>query len=89
MSDLSNLVFEVIPRCILVDFVRVLNEFENELIKVSFDIDALQLWIDILVDEHKVRVDLKSTILTHYYSDLIALLCLRVYFCDRAILNQR
>ena len=27
MPDLSNLVFEVISRCILVNFVRVLNEF--------------------------------------------------------------
>ena len=89
MPDLSNLVFEVISRCILVDFVRVLNEFENELIKVSFDIDALQLWINILVDEHKVRVDLKSTILTHNYSNLIALLCLWVNFCYRTILDQR
>ena len=71
------------------DFVRVLNEFKNKLIKVSFDIDALQLWINILVDEHKVRVDLKSAILTHNYSNLIALLCLRVDFGDRAILNQR
>ena len=69
--------------------MRILNELENELIKVSFDIYALQLFIDILVDKHKVRVNLKSSIFSHDYTHLVALLCLFVDFGDRAILDQR
>ena len=86
MSDLSNLELEALLQLSLIDFVRFLNELENELIEVSFDIDALQLWIDILIYKHKVRVDLKSSVFAHNYSNLIALLCLWVNFC---FLNRR
>ena len=89
VSDLSNLVLEALLQVTFFDFVRILNKLQNELIKVSFDIDTLQLWIDIFIHKHEVRVYLKSSVFTHNYSDLIALLCLRVNFRDGAILNQR
>ena len=41
VSDLSNLVLEALLQVTFFDFVRILNKLQNELIKVSFDIDTL------------------------------------------------
>ena len=42
--------------------VRLHDELEVKLIEVRLDVHALQLGVDVLVHQHEVTVDLKSTI---------------------------
>lgn len=48
------------------------NHLQRECVEIRFDIDALVIVVIILINEHKVRVDLNPTILTHGYGYLIS-----------------
>ena len=53
--------------------VRLLDELEVELIEVRLDVHALQLRVDVLVHQHEVTVDLKSTVFSQNDADLVVL----------------
>ena len=88
VPHLSNLELQVLFRCLFRHFVSFLYKFKKELIKISFDVDALQLWIQIFADEHEVWVHLESTILSQNHSHMVLLLRERVNFDDSAVFEQ-
>ena len=53
--------------------MRVLDKLQEELVEICFNVDTLEFWINILIDEHEVRVHLKSTIFSQNYTNLVPL----------------
>ena len=58
--------------------MRLLDELEVELIKVRLDVHALQLRVDVLVHQHEVTVDLKSTVFAQSNTHMVFLTCVGV-----------
>ena len=51
---LANLKFQLLRIIAFCDFVRVNYKLQEELVKVCFYVDTLELRIDILIDKHEV-----------------------------------
>ena len=64
MTNLANLVIKLAKICLSGDMVCILDKFKVELVEVCLDVNTLKLRVDILVDQHEVTVDFKSTVLT-------------------------
>ena len=87
MTNLADFKIQIDDARVLSDFVGIFDELEEELIEVSLDVHTLQLWIDVLVDEHEVGVDLKAAILTQHNANL-ELLSILVLLSNGAVLEQ-
>ena len=87
VTNLADFKIQIDDARVLSDFVGIFDELEEELIEVSLDVHTLQLWIDVLVDEHEVGVDLKAAILTQHNANL-ELLSILVLLSNGAVLEQ-
>lgn len=87
MMYASNFIFKLTFLRLRTD-ISSLYELEEELVEVGLDVDALHLGVDVLVDEHEVRVDFEAAIFAKHKRKLIPLVSLRVNFGDRPILYQ-
>ena len=65
VHHLPDLKFQIGQLSVGIHFVSVLHKLEIELIEVGGYVNALELWIGVLVDEDEVRINLKTSILTH------------------------
>ena len=88
MTNLSHFSFEILQFCILVISIAVFDKFQEETVKVSFDIYTLILWAVKLVDEHEIWVDFKTTTGSNHDADLVILTGAGVHFGDRAVLDE-
>ena len=69
------------------DPMRILDHLEEELIEISLNVHTLQLRIDVLVDEHEVRVDFEAAIFTQDNANL-ELFTIFVLLGNGAVLEQ-
>ena len=50
VGNVSNVDIEIALLCFSCDKVGILHELEEELIEICLDVDALKLWIVVLID---------------------------------------
>lgn len=89
MSQLTNFSFKFRNLRFIRHILSILDEFEEELVEVSQNIDALVSWVHVVTDEHEVIINFKSSILTHNQANLGVLARFRVSPRDRAKLDER
>ena len=58
------------------------------MVKVSLDVHALELWVEVLVDQDEVRVDLKAPVFAKDQPNLEALVCRGIGLGHRPVLDQ-
>ena len=61
--------------------IRV-HELQIELIEVSFNVYTLQHWVEVLVDKHKIRIDLETAIFAENNAHLVAFLSIGIGLRD-------
>ena len=62
MAHLTNFKFKLFFIYFCHVRIAVFDKLEVELIEICFDVYTLKLWIDVLVDKHKVRVDFEAAV---------------------------
>ena len=68
---------------LLSDIVGFFDHLEVKCEEVCFNIDALMIWIIVLVNENEVRVDLYPAVLSHSNANLIP----KLFLCDRVFIG--
>lgn len=88
MTKFSHFSLKLRQVGLLIIDIGVLDKFQEETIKVSFNIYTLMLIVVVLVDEHEIRVDFKSTTGAHHDANLVILTGARVFLGDGAVLDE-
>ena len=73
MTDLARFKNQIVSLTFVLQVVAIFDKPDIELVEVGLYVNALQLRIHVLIDEHEVRVDFKAAVFTHSDTNLIFL----------------